>query len=138
MILAVLLSALVLLGWSWLSEAYFPTAAPQSATVENGKVQPIPQPQAQPMPTSPTALRNRATVLASTPRVRIDTPALSGSINLKGAQVDDLTLVRHRQTLDRRSQPVRLLSPLGAPGAYIASFGWTGQGAEVPGPDTQW
>ena len=138
MVLAVLLSALVLLGWSWLSEAYFPTAAPQSTKIENGKAQPIPQPQAQPVPTAPTALRSRATVLASTPRVRIDTPSLEGSINLKGAQIDDLTLVRHRQTLDRKSPPVRLLSPLGAPGAYIASFGWTGQGAEVPGPDTQW
>ena len=53
MILAVMLSAIVLLGWSWLSEAYFPTAAPQSTRIENGKAQPIPQPQAQPAAQQP-------------------------------------------------------------------------------------
>ncbi|GAA4720109.1 membrane protein insertase YidC [Sphingomonas lutea] len=142
MILAVVLSALVLLGWSWLADSYFPTAAPQSTTVENGKVQPAPQAQTQapgsPVATSPTVMRSRNAVLASTPRIRIQTPSLQGSINLQGAQVDDLTMVRHRATIDRSSQPVRLFSPLGAPGAYIATFGWTGQGVQVPGPDTVW
>jgi len=33
---------------------------------------------------------------------------------------------------------VRLLSPLGAPGAYIASFGWTAQGGAAPDLNTVW
>ena len=37
LVLAVVLSALVLLGWSWLAETYFPTAAPQE-TVESLEV----------------------------------------------------------------------------------------------------
>jgi len=138
LIFAVLLSALVLLGWSWAANRYFPTANPPSTKVENGKQQPLPQPQAQPTATSPKALQSRATVLRSTPRVRIQTPSLQGSINLKGAQIDDLTLVRQRETIAKDSAPVRLLSPLGAPGAYIASFGWTGQGVPVPTLDTVW
>ena len=138
MILAVVLSALVLLGWSWAANRYFPTANPPSTKVENGKSQPLPQPQAQPTPATPKAIQNRAVVLRSTPRVRIDTPSLQGSINLKGAQIDDLTLVRQRQTIAKDSMPVRLLSPLGAPGAYVASFGWTAQGAQAPTLDTVW
>jgi YidC/Oxa1 family membrane protein insertase len=138
MILAVVLSALVLLGWTWAANKYFPTSSPPSTKVENGRTQPLPQPQVQPTPNTPKALQSRAQVLGSTPRVRIDTPSLQGSINLKGAQIDDLTLVRQRQTIAKNSPAVRLLSPLGAPGAYVASFGWTAQGAHAPTLDTVW
>src|SRR4051795_6430090 len=139
MILAVMLSALVLLGWTWAANKYFPTANPPSTKVENGKSQPLPQPQAQPTAvTTPKVLQTRAAVLASTPRVRIQTPSLQGSINLKGAQIDDLVLVRQRQTIEKNSPPVRLLSPLGTPGAYIAQFGWTAQGAAAPDLNTMW
>jgi YidC/Oxa1 family membrane protein insertase len=136
LILAVVLSALVLLGWGWAANRYFPTANPPSTKVQNGKTQALPQ--AQPTASTPKALQSRAQVLGSTPRVRIDTPSLQGSINLKGAQIDDLTLVRHRQTIAKDSPPVRLLSPLGAPESYIASFGWTAQGAQAPALDTTW
>jgi len=139
LILAVALSALVLLGWTWASNRYFPTAAPQSTKVQDGKQQPLPQPQTQPtVPTAGKALKPRAAVLGSTPRVRIETPSLEGSINLKGAQIDDLTLVRQRETIAKDSAPVRLLSPIGAPGAYIASFGWSAQGTQAPTLDTVW
>src|SRR4051794_39567962 len=138
MILAVVLSALVLLGWTWAANKYFPTANPPSTKVENGKQVPLPQPGAQPVPQSPKVTQSRAQVLGATPRVQIRTPSLTGSINLKGAQIDDLLLVRQKQTIDRTSMPVRLLSPLGAPGAYIAEFGWTAQGAAAPDLNTVW
>jgi YidC/Oxa1 family membrane protein insertase len=138
LILAVALSALILLGWGWASNRYFPTANPPSTKVEDGKVQPLPQPQAQPVPSTPKALQSRAAVIGATPRVRIETPSLEGSINLKGAQIDDLVLVTQRQTIAKDSPPVRLLSPLGAPGSYIASFGWTGQGTAAPDLNTVW
>ena len=138
MILAVVLSALVLLGWTWAANKYFPTANPPSTKVEKGKQVPVPEPGVQPVPSTPKAVQTRAQVLTATPRVRIDTPSLTGSINLKGAQIDDLLLVRHRQTIDRNSPPVRLLSPIGAPGAYVAQFGWTAQGAGAPDLNTVW
>ena len=138
MILAVVLSALVLLGWSLLSEKFFPTANPPVVKVEDGKVKPLPQPQASPSPQTPPAIQSRAAVLGATPRVRIETPSLKGSINLKGAAIDDLVLVRQREGIAKNSPPVRLLSPGGARNAYFASFGWTGDGVEAPGPDAVW
>jgi len=138
LILAVVLSALVLLGWTFVANRYLPTANPPSTKIENGKQQPLPQSQAQPVPNAPKALQSREAVLASTPRVQIETPSLKGSLNLKGAQIDDLVLLKQRQTIAKDSPPVRLLSPLGSPGADIAAFGWTGQGVATPGLDTVW
>jgi len=139
LILAVALSALVLLGWTWAANKYFPTANPPATKVVNGKQQPVQQPASQPSaPSTAKALKSVSAALASSPRVSIRTPSLVGSINLKGAQIDDLLLVDERQTIAPNSPPVRLLSPLGAPGAYIAEFGWTAQGAQTPGLDTVW
>ena len=138
LILAVVLSALVLLGWTWAANKYFPTANPPSTKIEAGKQQALPEPQAQPAPSSPARQQSISAALASSPRVAIRTPSLQGSINLKGAQIDDLLLVDQKQTIAKNSPPVRLLSPLGTSGAYIAEFGWTAQDAQVPTLDTVW
>ena len=137
MILAILLSVMVLIGWSFVADYIAPTPEPPVA-VENGQVKPVPQPQADPAADSAPATRSRTAVLRGTPRVRIDTPSLKGSINLRGAKIDDLVLVRERESLAKDSPPVRLLSPSGAPGAYFASFGWTGEGVQAPPADAIW
>jgi len=46
MLLAIVLSAFVLLGWSFLGPKLLPTATPQTQQVRDGKVQALPQPQA--------------------------------------------------------------------------------------------
>jgi YidC/Oxa1 family membrane protein insertase len=137
-ILAVVLSALVLFGWSFVSERYFPTANPPVTRIEKGREVPTAPSAASAAAAAPATVRDRAIVLGESPRVAIRTPRLAGSINLKGARIDDLVLTTERETIAANSPPVRLFSPSGAPGAYFASFGWTGQGATLPGPDTPW
>ena len=139
LILAVVLSALVLLGWTFVANKYFPTANPPSSKVVAGKQVPLPQPNAQPSgPPTSRKLQSISAALSGSPRVQIRTPSLQGSINLKGAQIDDLLLLKEKQTLAKDSPPVRLLSPLGTPGGYIAEFGWTANGGQAPALDTQW
>lgn len=138
MLLAILLSALVLLGWTALSERFLPVANEPSTKVVQGKTVPLPQPQADPAADAPTVVRNRSVVLAETPRIAIDTPRLKGSLNLRGARIDDLVLTSYRESLDKNSPPIRLLSPSGSPDAYFAGFGWTGEGARLPDADTVW
>ena len=72
------------------------------------------------------------TALASGERVRIDTPTVSGSINLVGAKIDDLVLKEYRETVDRDSGPVRLFSPAGTPAQHFAEFGFIANGARLP------
>ena len=75
-ILAILLSLVVLLGWSFVTERYFPTANEPSTKVVDGKQVPLPKPAADPAADAPAAIRDRRLVLAESRRVRIDTPLL--------------------------------------------------------------
>jgi YidC/Oxa1 family membrane protein insertase len=138
LILAIVLSALVLFGWSFLSEKFFPTANPPATKVVDGKSVAVPQPHADPALDSPARIRDRALVLRESPRVKIESPMLAGSINLKGARIDDLVLPTYRETIKEDSPPIRLFSPGGTADAYFAGFGWSGDGVALPGPDTLW
>jgi len=136
LILAVVLSCLVFLGWTFLSARFFPVAAPPSTKIVNGKSVPLPTPESQ--ASQPARVRDRAIVLGESPRIQILTPRVAGSINLKGARIDDLTLTDHRETIAKDSPPVRLLSPGGTQDAYFAQFGWSGTGALLPDASTVW
>ena len=137
-VLFAVIAALILFGWPVLQSRFFPAANPPVSKVVAGKSQPLPQPQADPTADSPAAIRDRALVIAETPRVRIETPTLRGSINLRGARIDDLTLVGYKETIARNSQPIRLLSPAGTRDAYFAGFGWRGEGLAPPAADATW
>jgi len=84
-------------------------------------------------PQVPQAMTRDAAIVAS-PRVPIVTPALKGSLSLRGGRIDDLYLVDYRQTMAKDSPPVELLRPEGAQHAWFADIGWTG--ANVPGLPT--
>ncbi|WP_404338194.1 membrane protein insertase YidC [Sphingomonas sp. MMS12-HWE2-04] len=130
------LAAALLFAWQPLMHWVFPQQQPAPTKVVNGKSQALPQPGADPAADSPKALRDRAAVLAESPRVAIDTPALRGSINLKGARIDDLQLPKFRETVAKNSPAVTLFSPSGTKGAYFAGFGWIAGGVAVPTKDT--
>ena len=72
---------------------------------------------------------DRETALKQSPRVRIETPRISGSIALKGGRIDDVVLTDYHETVDPKSPNVILLSPAGAPDAYFAEFGWIARAA---------
>jgi YidC/Oxa1 family membrane protein insertase len=57
-------------------------------------------------------------------RVRIDTPTLSGSINLASGRIDDLSLKNYRETMDPASAQIRLLSPSNTEHGHYLQLGW--------------
>ncbi len=110
-------------------------------TQQNAASGPPPQAPGLPNTAAPSQAASRESVIAASPRVAINTPRLGGSIDLKGARIDDLTLTQYRETVDPDSPPIVLFSPSGAPDAYYAEFGWvpaSGTTAAMPGPDTMW
>lgn len=88
----------------------------------------------------PGAGATREEAVGQSARVAIDTPTLSGSINLTGGRLDDLHLKDFHETVDKTSPTIVLLSPAQTPEGYFAEIGYVG-GAEtgpVPGPQTVW
>ena len=135
MILAIVLSALVLIGWTALSERFFPQPkTPVTATAPTMTAGTTP---AAPVATQ-VARMDVSRALGASPRIAIETPRLKGSINLKGAVIDDLVLLSHKETIKKDSLPVRLLAPATATNSYFAGFGWSGDGLIAPDTNTVW
>jgi YidC/Oxa1 family membrane protein insertase len=90
--------------------------------------------------TDGVAAATREAALEATSRVKIDTPALSGSINLTGGRIDDIKLKQYRLTVDKDSPEIELLNPSALPNGQYAELGFVGTEAtgSVPGPDTVW
>ncbi|MEZ0279667.1 MAG: membrane protein insertase YidC [Methylibium sp.] len=147
-ILAIVLSMAVLFAWQYffLPLPKPPETAEQQQQPEPGPSRPAgeaPGTAGAPQPGAPgAATLTRHEALAASPRIAIDTPALKGSISLKGGRIDDLTLKDYRETVEPNSPNVILLSPAGGPGAYYAEHGFVaGAGAsdlKLPAGDTQW
>ncbi|MEO0499382.1 MAG: membrane protein insertase YidC [Pseudomonadota bacterium] len=137
LMIAMVLSIAVLFGWAAISERFLPTAAEPSTEFVDGEQVILPDGDDGPLGAAPPVVtRERAEIVAETPRIVIDTPALSGSLNLTGARIDDLMLKRHHETIAADSD-IRLFSPSGAENAYFAEIGWTGDGA-LPDATTRW
>ena len=76
----------------------------------------------------------------SAARIRIDSPKLSGSINLAGARLDDIILKDYRVTVEPNSPNIKLLEPVNGGNGYFTEVGFTGAGNRTlyPGADTVW
>lgn len=136
-ILACVLSALVLIGWTSLSERFFPTPKPATTATQAGAATSN-TPVTAPVVQAASKLRDVAAVRAESPRVTIDTPKLSGSINLRGAQIDDLVMTAYKETIKKDSPAVRLFAPSGSKNAFFSGFGWIGDGVQMPNAQTVW
>jgi|FEC22Drversion2_1045045.scaffolds.fasta_scaffold00142_36 YidC/Oxa1 family membrane protein insertase len=150
-IIAIVLSVLIIVGWQY---AFPPAKSPvtntqqtTTATTQPGSPQApaqAPGTQGTVQPGAPAAqpvqVMSRTDALAQSPRVTFDTPELVGSIALKGGRIDDVRLVKYRETVDPKSPPVPVLSPVGSEHPYYAEFGWSAAdpSTKVPGPDTLW
>jgi len=162
-ILAVILSGLVLIGWQYffnIPQMEKQRAAQQtqsqlakSAAPAAGTTTPSTAPQTGAVPGSPASaptanqpasaapVVDREAAIAATPRVKIDTPRLTGSIALKGARIDDLSLAQFRETVDPSSPAIVLFSPSGTANPYYAEFGWvpaSGSSVRLPDRETLW
>src|SRR3954447_16696926 len=158
-ILAVILSGLVLIGWQYFfnipqmekqralqqTQAELAKPTPQAAPGGAGPYASGPTPSANApaanQPASAPAIVARDTAISATPRIKISTPRLGGSISLKGARIDDLALIQFRETVDPASPPIILFSPSGTAEPYYAEFGWvpaSGSTVRLPDRDTVW
>ena len=150
--LAMGLSLLVIIGWQYFyagpkqERAREVIAQTQSAVpgapAETAQTPGLaPAPSSAPAAATPDIALTREAALATSPRIKIDTPALKGSIALKGGRIDDVSLKGFRETVDPNSPNITLLSPANAPHPFYADTGFVGQsgsGVSLPKADTLW
>lgn len=144
LLLAVVLSGLLILGWDLGVRFMYPESATASQTAPNTGAKPgaaaapaagsaAPAPGAGNLGTEAAARKvDLKAALAGGNRVAIDTPRITGSINLVGARIDDIELKDYRETVKKDSGPVRLFAPEGTPGQYFAEFGFVAAGQRQP------
>ena len=146
LILAIVLSVVIILGFQFFYEMPRMREAQQRADAERATVtQTAP---AEPAPVQPpgvvpgTPAAPVATAGAEPPRLRIDNGRIHGTVSLKGARIDRVTLAQYRETIDPNSPEITLLSPPGSSAPYFAEFGWVGAQDAAPGSmpnaDTLW
>jgi YidC/Oxa1 family membrane protein insertase len=161
-ILAVILSGLVLIAWQYfynvpqmerqraqtqaqteLAKSSTPatpgSTTPGSTTPQPGSTTPSPATPGQPAAAAPVVSRDAA--ISATSRIKIETPRVTGSISLRGARIDDLSLVQYRDTVDPNSPAIVLFSPSNTAHPYYAEFGWvpaSGSTARIPDQNTVW
>jgi len=129
LIAAISLCVAILFGY----EHLFPSKVVKEAQQQT-KVAPVDQ-----VPVTTTLDREEALKLDGG-RVIIDSATLHGSVNLKGARFDDLTLANYHVTPDTKSPEISLLSPTQATNPYYAQFGWIAADptVSVPTEETVW
>lgn len=142
LILAIALSAAVLLGWQ-----YF-VAAPQMKAEQARQAQsahretketPSGAPAAPQASAAAPHLSRADALKRGGARIAIQTQSVDGSLLLKGSRFDDLRLKNYRETLDPRSAEIVLLSPQGSSYPYYAEFGWVAdKTTAVPDDSTLW
>ncbi len=72
-------------------------------------------------------------------QVKINTPELEGSISLRGARFDNLSLKHHKTEKGPNGENIQLLVPYGSEHAYFVNFNWFAQQADnAPTAETAW
>ncbi|MFZ9469647.1 MAG: membrane protein insertase YidC [Rickettsiales bacterium] len=90
---------------------------------------------------TPISLKTRQEIIENenNERIKISSNSLHGSINLKGARFDDLTLAKYFVKIDKKEEVV-LFSPAQSKDRYFVDFGFASSNLnlELPKNDTLW
>lgn len=141
LILAIALSLLVLVGWSFIAPQPPAQLDPEAAAIsanDGGLTPPVATDGSVPVldTTAPTDPSTEARDIV------IETERVVGSLSTLGARIDTLSLKDYRVDLDPESDLVQLLTPEGQEHAYYALHGWGPAGgldpSMVPNRSTIW
>jgi len=138
LILAISLSALVIIVWSILFDPPPPTIDKEQNKIEKTqKENDISSPSIE--TTKEIKSVSRAASLKMTKRISVKNENISGSIALIGGIIDDITFKNYNQNLNSENKVI-LLSPKDLDEGYYIETGWasTNKGVDLPDNKTEW
>ena len=138
LILAISLSALVIIVWSILFDPPPPTIDKEQNKIEKTqKENDISSPSIE--TTKEIKSVSRAASLKMTKRISVKNENIYGSIALIGGIIDDITFKNYNQNLNSENKVI-LLSPKDLDEGYYIETGWasTNKGVDLPNNKTEW
>ena len=140
LILAIILSLLILLGFQYFFEA--PRMKKEMQKKEQLKTKNEFNNESNNLSISSNEYLELDEALTKDERIKIDAPRLKGSISLKGLKIDDLTFKDYQIELDKNSELVTLFKPGSTKGGYFSNFGWIksskDENFDLPNDQTIW
>ncbi len=134
LVFAIVAATAIMFGWQ-----YFYERPRQLAIVAQQKVEMAKKVAEEPIAPKASEIDTALDATEGAPRIRINTPALHGSISLVGARFDDLTLANYHEKLDKSSPEVKMFTRASAADAYFIELGMlAANGAAVPTAATRW
>jgi YidC/Oxa1 family membrane protein insertase len=135
---AIALSMSVLLFWG----AFFETPRKPIDQKNNQKVeQQSEQSSVAPTINQPTIIKkiSREDAVKKSKRIKIENNNIVGSINLKGAQIDDISFKNHKQKVEENKNII-FLNPAETENGFYIETGWTsiGNQIKVPSKESVW
>ena len=138
--LAIGLSIVIIIAFQFL----FPqqTMVTPSSQQSTDQIQQAPSTNEQLQVQNTTTTKTKEEVIVSNKRVLINAPSLKGSINLKGAILDDLLLLNYKESLDENSKNINLFYPDQTANPYYLEIGWKSSNKssniDLPNLETEW
>ena len=138
LILAISLSALVLIMWS-----IFFAPPPPTIDKKQNKIEKIQENNDISSPSLETTKKvktvSRAKSLKTTKRIPVENENIFGSISLTGGIVDDITFKNYTQNINSEEKVI-LLNPNGLDEGYFIETGWasTNKNIDLPNNKTEW
>jgi YidC/Oxa1 family membrane protein insertase len=161
-LIATFLSMIVLIGWTWfiekprlekkeaLKKEYLAKQRQVAKEISKKGVNRVSSTYSKQYSSAPNSKDSRPVVIAlqsreqilkdtSDDRIIIENDSLHGSIYLKGAKFDDITLANYFQTI-KKNKEVVLFAPVNSKQRYFADFGWVSSNENItlPNLDTIW
>ncbi len=138
-LVAIVLSMLIIFGWQYFYVA--PQLKQQEIAAQQQQATTTQQKAGTAPVVAASTVAPRDTVINASARIKIETADVDGTINLKGAALDDLKLKNYHETIDKKSPEIVLLSPSGSKDAYFVEHYLVpaaGSTFKVPDQNTVW
>ncbi|MBI1211789.1 MAG: membrane protein insertase YidC [Alphaproteobacteria bacterium] len=149
-ILAVVLSMIVFVGWEYFivrpqqeaqRQQQIEQQEAREAQTQTPSAPGVAPPSLAGTASAPTAQQPEAILAGDAARVTLDSDTVDGSIRLTGARFDDLRLKAYHEDVDPKSPEIVFLTPQGANLSTYGEMGWTTGGTSnvaVPTAKTLW
>ncbi|MEH0831843.1 membrane protein insertase YidC [Anaplasma bovis] len=117
LVLAVIASVLIMLGWKFVQDKLFKTSVPVEDVMET-------EDSLIPDVVDIVDYESREDITKRVPRVKFGNSSVEGSVALVGGILDDLSLSKYKVSIDNDSPNVHLMSPEGTADSSMVEFGW--------------